>query len=126
MKLMPILFTAIVIMIMIVVFISWTANLDKKETVDITAREYILKMETKGYLEPDDEQSLLDKLNHIGMKNVSLNGTTMMEVPYGDTIVLQIQGVLQIHNYTILNIFKVNSGSADVPIHIKKVSTAKQ
>ena len=56
------------------------------------AREYTLIMETEGFLKPSDQASLIAELEEYGMYDISLAGTTMSEVDYGNRIYLCIKG----------------------------------
>ena len=63
-----------------------------------TAREYLLIMETEGYLTPADQASLIAELESEGLYNISLSGTTTSQVGYGDRIYLCITGTSQIQD----------------------------
>ena len=56
------------------------------------AREYMLIMETEGYLKPSDQAALKAELENYGLYNISFSGTTTSEVNYGDRIYLCISG----------------------------------
>ena len=56
------------------------------------AREYMLIMETEGYLKPADQATLKAELEGYGLYNISFSGTTTSEVNYGDRIYLCISG----------------------------------
>ena len=51
-----------------------------------TAREYMLIMETEGYLPATDQSALIAELQGYGLYNISLSGTTTSEVNYGPYI----------------------------------------
>ena len=55
-------------------------------------RETLLIMETEGYLKPADKANLISELESYGLYNISLSGTTMSEVNYGDRIYLKVSG----------------------------------
>ncbi len=55
-------------------------------------RKYILRMETKGFLDEADRNNLVQELQEIGVQNVDLSGSTMHPVAYGDTIFLCVKG----------------------------------
>lgn len=59
-------------------------------------REFMLSMEVDGYLTPDNKVVLLDKLNQMGVSDVSLDGTTMTKRDYGDEIVLSVKGKIKV------------------------------
>ena len=56
------------------------------------AREYMLIMETEGYLKPADQAALKAELESCGLYNISFSGTTTREVDYGERIYLCISG----------------------------------
>ena len=125
MKLFPIILAVIVVAVIGVVFAGWMSNLDKKDQIDMIAREYILRMETKGYLDSEDEAALCQDLQDAGMQEIRLDGTNRSPVGYGNQITLDIKGSLQIHQYDVENLFKVYIGNSMVPVSVRKVSTAK-
>ena len=90
-----------------------------------TAREYMLIMETEGYLPAVDQTALIAELESYGLYNISLGGTTMQEVNYGDRIYLKISGT---YNENVLafagGISKVSNHP--VTITINRQTTAKQ
>ena len=47
---------------------------------------------TEGYLPAADQTALIAELESYGLYNISLSGTTMREVNYGDRIYLKISG----------------------------------
>ena len=125
MKLFPIILAVVVVAVIGVVFASWMSNLDKKDQIDMIAREYILRMESKGYLDTCDEAELYQDLQNVGMQEIRLEGTNRTPVGYGNQITLDIKGSLRIHQYDVENIFKVHIGNSLIPVSIRKVSTAK-
>lgn len=66
----------------------------QKTEVRQIARQYILKMETVGYLEEADRIRLSRELDSVGVTELELAGTTMTPVTYGDIITLEIRGKL--------------------------------
>ena len=89
------------------------------------AREYMLIMETEGYLPAADQTALIAELESYGLYNISLSGTTMREVNYGDRIYLKISGT---YNGNVLafagGISRVSNHP--VTITINRQTTAKQ
>ena len=73
-------------------FMDCVALVNKKMMVGQAARNYVLKMETVGYLTGQEEQSLRRELAEQGISEVSLEGTTKASVAYGDEITLKITG----------------------------------
>ena len=90
-----------------------------------TAREYMLIMETEGYLPASDQTALIAELESYGLYNISLSGTTMREVNYGDRIYLKISGT---YNENVLAFAGDISRVSDHPvtITINRQTTAKQ
>ena len=89
------------------------------------AREYMLIMETEGYLPAADQTALIAELESYGLYNISLSGTTMREVNYGDRIYLKISGT---YNENVLAFAGGISKVSDHPvtITINRQTTAKQ
>lgn len=54
------------------------------------ARNYMLKIESYGYLNSDDSNRLKEKLESIGLSNIDISGTTLSEVNNGDDVYLDI------------------------------------
>ena len=76
----------------LVIIFGAFAGISDKWSMRQAAREYLLIMETEGYLKPEDAADLVAELNSYGLTNVSLSGTTMSEVDYGERIYLKITG----------------------------------
>lgn len=67
----------------------------RKTEVSQIARQYILRMETVGYLTEEDRIRLSRELDGAGVTQFELSGTTMSPVTYGDIITLEIRGRLE-------------------------------
>ncbi len=67
---------------------------DKMEAAQL-ARRYILRMETVGYLTPEDERELTKELESLGITEIDFPGTTLSELSYGETIILHITGKIK-------------------------------
>jgi hypothetical protein len=119
------LMTMVAVFIIIMLYITYSADLYKKDKIDITAREYILKMEAEGYLITDDENDLINELQMLGMNNISLAGTTLSKVGYANKVNLIINGQISIPDYTINNLFSIEKTTKIININIDKSSTAK-
>ncbi len=63
----------------------------KLEVSQVT-RRYILRMETKGYLDEGDKSELVAELAALGMSEITLEGSTLSAVGYGETIRLRVKG----------------------------------
>lgn len=72
--------------------ISATGILNSKSDVNMIMRKYIIRMESEGYLTPEDETELMEELKEAGMTNIDISGTTLSEVEYGETVYLYVKG----------------------------------
>lgn len=73
-------------------FLDCIEMINKKTAVSQIARNYILRMETKGYLTAEDEESLRNEMADLRITEVDLSGTTKRQVGYGVEIYLEIHG----------------------------------
>lgn len=83
---------------MTVLMLSYMDNvwlIHRKTEVSQIARQYILKMETVGYLTEADRIRLGQELSGAGVTQLELDGTTLSPVEYGDIITLEIRGKLE-------------------------------
>ena len=109
---------------LVIIFGAFAGSSDKW-SMRQAAREYLLIMETEGYLKPEDAADLVAELNSYGLTNVSLSGTTMSEVDYGERIYLKITGTYDD------NVLAFAGGISRVTAHpttivINRQTTAKQ
>ncbi len=81
--------------VVLLVFVNCVGTIGQKIAVGQIARKYILRMETVGYLTPQDKENLEQELQELVVENVDLSGTTMAQVEYGYPITLLIQGTLK-------------------------------
>lgn len=82
---------------MTVLMLSYMDNvwlIHQKTAVSQIARQYILRMETVGYLTEEDRIRLGRELEDAGVTGLELDGTTLSPVTYGDIITLEIRGRL--------------------------------
>lgn len=89
--------TGICLLAMTVVMLVYIDNaglIQQKTEVSQIARKYILRMETVGMLTVADSAALRMELEAAGISHISFDGTTHMQVEYGEPIILQIQGNL--------------------------------
>lgn len=78
-----------------VCFMHSTKLIHNRHEVTQLARQYILRMETIGYLTDKDRQSLRKDLENLGVSDISFAGSTMMPMGYGAMIRLQITGNIE-------------------------------
>lgn len=83
------LLTLVFVGIVIVAFSIFTRENKRINDLDRLGREYILRMESNGYLNDTNKNSLIQELKSMGASNISIQGS-MSEVKYGDKINLAI------------------------------------
>ena len=122
--LVTLLMSIIVCAFLVVIFGAFSGISDKWGMRQV-AREYLLIMETEGYLSEADRANLIDELESYGLYNISLSGTTVSEVDYGDRIYLCISGT---YDDNILAFAGGISKIAKNPVNIviNRQTTAKQ
>ena len=109
---------------LVIVFGAFSSISDKWGMRQV-AREYLLIMETEGYLKPEDQEGLISELEEYGLYNISLSGTTTSEVSYGDRIYLSIRGTYDDNILAFADgISRVASNP--VTVTINRQTTAKQ
>lgn len=109
----------------LVIIFGTFASISDKWDMRQVAREYLLVMETEGCLTTTDQAMLVKELEDCGLYNISLSGTTVSEVDYGESIYLNITGT---YNDNILAFAGGISKVADHPttVAIQRRTTAKQ
>ncbi len=115
----------VVVCAFLVIIFGAFSGISDKWGMRQVAREYILIMETEGYLSATDQTALRTELEACGLYHISLNGTTTSEVNYGDRIYLNISGTYDD------NILAFADGLSKYTTHpssitIQRQSTAKQ
>lgn len=93
-----ILVTGFYLLAITIVMLAYMGNVRlvyRKAEINQVARKYILRMETAGELTDADYVSITRELETLGVTELSLVGTTLDRVPYGDPIVLMIRGKLE-------------------------------
>ena len=115
----------IIVCAMLVVIFGAFAGISDKWGMRQVAREYLLIMETEGYLSSTDQANMIAELESYGLYNISLSGTTTSEVEYGDRIYLCIRGM---YDDNILSFAGGLSKVTENPVQItiNRQSTAKQ
>lgn len=73
-------------------FMDCMTLIGRKTAAGQIARNYILRMETVGYLTQKEEESLREELSRNGITNIDLTGTTREQTAYGAPVTLRIRG----------------------------------
>ncbi len=115
----------IVVCAFLVVIFGAFAGISDKWGMRQVAREYLLIMETEGYLTSTDEANMIAELESYGLYNISISGTTTREVEYGERIYLCITGTYDDNILAFAGgLSKVTENP--VQITINRQTTAKQ
>ncbi len=125
-KLLPVLLSTGMVFGLIMLSGQFMEILRMRERVNQTARAYLLEMETEGCLSETDANMLIkDLTGACGMTEVSLSGTTMQPVGYGERIYLVISGSMAQDFKVQIPFMYEELKSWNIPIHMKLISTAK-
>lgn len=92
---MDILSIFVMIIAITVIMIGYMNSLQlvsQKQEISQLTRKYVLRMETVGYLTYADRAALLNSLTNLGCSNITLTGTTLSKVGYGQEITLSVKG----------------------------------
>lgn len=97
---LPTLIFLMLMAIMIFLFIGYNKAINQKTTLNSIARQYLLEMETSGYMTSAMKTNLVKDLNEAGFttsdgsslttNNINMNGTTFSDVGYGNRIQITI------------------------------------
>lgn len=87
-------FCILAMAIMVMACLNSIELINTKAEIGQVARKYILRMETVGYLTPEDCGELQRELAELGVGSIDLQGTTMQQVSYGNGITLDISGII--------------------------------
>ncbi len=118
--------TILAMSIIVMVYFECTGVMLKKLEISQLSRQYILKMETIGYLDEQSNQELMDRLAALGMQGIDISGTTVQPVHYGDTIVLNIKGTIGMRTMdTEGGVWNEGFLSRQYVVEENRVSTAK-
>lgn len=115
----------IVVCAFLVIIFGAFSGISDKWGMRQAAREYMLIMETEGYLSSTDQAALQAELESYGLRNISFSGTTTREVDYGDRIYLSISGTYDDNILSFAGgISKYTTNPSSITIN--RQSTAKQ
>ena len=89
---MPMCVFVVCIAYVLISFAGCVKLINTKSAVSQIAREYILKMETDGYLAEADKNEMLEDLSRAGLGDITLGNTDLNPVGYGSRVTLEIKG----------------------------------
>lgn len=88
-------------------------------------RDYMLAMESKGYLTAELKTTLEQELIDMGVDDISFDGTTLTEVGYGQPIYLCVTGKIHLNDIMGLNGWSWLMGGGIYDFKINQRTTAK-
>ena len=105
-------FTVLIMSIIICLTIDAYKEINQAASIKAVEREYMLKLETQGYLTTQDLKTLKEALEKIGVvttpdSGYSTDGTTIVPANYGHTVKLYVKGKIEVPDKTgITGFFK--------------------
>lgn len=126
MDLLAIGITILAMSVVVMAYLECSALMMKKLEISQVSRNYILKMETMGYLDESGRQQLLSELQLLGLQNIDISGTTLQPVDYGENIILNIKGTIRGRTIGMgERIWKEGFHETSYTVEEKRMSTAK-
>ncbi len=122
---LTVLFAVLAVLVIMIAYLGCVKVITVKEDVSQVARKYILRMETVGYLTAADQAYMEQELQKLGMTDISLLGTTLSNVGYGNPITLHITGQIPWSQMIGSDLFSFTFVPGGQVIEEKRVSTAK-
>jgi hypothetical protein len=80
--------------VVMMTFLDLIQLVQKKADVRQLSRQYLLEMETVGFLPAASAEGLKKELARLGAEEISLDGTTLRQASFGEVITLKISGKL--------------------------------
>lgn len=124
-KLIPLIFSIVVIAMLLSLFMNWMQTLNKKEEIDLIARKYLLIAETEGYFKNENLVTMTNELKSVGLTSVTYGSTTVSPVSYGAIITLEIIGVLPVKYYILDAPFSLQGATRNIDVYVTRKTTAK-
>lgn len=118
--------TMICIFAMFLMFLALFLNYSQivgQNKVERVYRQYLLRMEREGYLTDSDRASLVTELTALGVENISLSGTSLSAVGYGNEVRLCITGQMKVDVLKFTD-GKPGRGEDTIDVNINKTGTA--
>ncbi|MCD7806043.1 MAG: hypothetical protein LUH19_01735 [Lachnospiraceae bacterium] len=119
-RLLPVLISLSMVAVLVVVSAGFFRAFGQRDAVSQLTREYLLIMETEGYLSQARQEAFVSSLEETGLEQISLEGTTCLPAEYGSRIALCVSGILP---QTILG---QTTAAWELPVTVRLYSTAKQ
>lgn len=124
-KMLPVLLGIAAVSVLSLMYITYMDIMDRREMVYQISREYLLRMETEGYLTSEAASEMISEIQETGASSINLAGTTLTKSEYGKEITLCIDARIPMDEMVITNLFNVNKRRVYKNLHIVKKTTAK-
>lgn len=124
-RLLPVLLSTGMVFGLVLCLGSMLEILRAREEMNQIARAYLLEMETVGYLTDERARMLMTSLEECGLQDISLSGTTLNPVSYGNQIRVEVTGQIRVNLMVRIPFLLEKSSPWEIPIHIGLISTAK-
>lgn len=124
-KMLPVLLGLAAVAVLSIMYITYTDIMDRREMAFQISREYLLRMETEGYLTTEAADEMMAELGKAGVTNINLAGTTLSMSEYGKEITLNIEADIPMDKIVVADLFNIKKQKLYQKIHICKKTTAK-
>lgn len=145
---LPIIIFVMACAILMLSYVNFNTAVNKKISLNSISRDYMLKIESKGYLTAEDKDKLIVDLRNAGfyadvdkaqisstnidsclkrtLSNGTVEGTTLSDVGYGNDVTLTIQVYTDVSMLTDANAFAPKFGEETHSISTSLKSTSKE
>lgn len=124
-NILPVFLGIIAITILSLMYLHFVRDMDKREQAEQIARQYMLEMESTGYMTEEAQEGLISRLHDIGINNINLSGTTMEDAGYGNEITLVINAKAPVTKFEISEFLQPVISDGETDYHFVIKSTAK-
>lgn len=111
--------------VVVMVYLNLSQLMMTRLEISQVSRKYILRMETKGYLDEADKSGMLQELTALGMQKIDLSDSTVTPVAYGDPIKLSLKGTVKGSALDMGNGWMNGFVQREYEVAEKRMSTAK-
>lgn len=111
--------------VLMVIQIDMTTNINRIQTIEQIGREYLLRMESDGYLTISDQTELETDLTSLGYVGNVVITAPMSEVGYGERIVLKVEYDLQMETVTGTDLFQFGRDTVTIRKTFMEATTSK-
>ncbi len=119
------LFYMMIMFIMVITSLNAFKDMENKNNIGHVGRNYMLRIESNGYLSKSDEFNMVRELESLGVTDINTIGTTKSKVGYGNECLLNISGKYKMTVVEFMDHFNVKESTQIVDVLINKKSTSK-